>query len=135
MVILAKLIRTVLKFVLLNKTVRYALIAALLRFGRYAIRPSTISRIKSFASGLGRAAAGSGRSGLLSRLLLGAAELLVLMFAKKGGFTSAGFLSSALAAMLLSMSRKQEHSQANGGKGEKEQVIDLDDYTILEDNH
>lgn len=83
-------------------------------------------------SGLGRTAAGSGRSGLLSSLLRPAAELLLLIFARKGGFTSAGLLS-ALAALILSMNREQ--GQAKGGTEQKEQAIDLDDYTILEDNH
>lgn len=132
MAILAKMIRAVVRSVLLNKAARYALIAALLRFGRYVIQPSSLSRIKSFVSGLGRTAAGSGRSGLLSSLLRPAAELLLLIFARKGGFTSAGLLS-ALAALILSMNREQ--GQAKGGTEQKEQAIDLDDYTILEDNH
>ena len=106
MATMARLIRAVLRLVLLNKTARYALIAVLLKFGRSIIKPSTISRIRSFSAGLGGKMAASGRSGLFSSLLRGAAELLLLIFAKKGGFTSAGFLS-ALAAVLLSMSREQ----------------------------
>jgi hypothetical protein len=49
--------------------------------------------------------------------------------------TSAGFLS-ALAAVLLSMSREQEEqSRSEAGKGKNDPVIDVDDYTIVEDNH
>ena len=129
------LIRAALKQLLLNKTARYALIAVLLKFGRSITRPSTISRIRSFAIGLGGKTAASGRSGLFSSLLRGAAELLLLIFAKKGGFTSAGFLS-ALAAVLLSMSREQEEQgPSEAGKRENDPVIDLDDFTIVEDNH
>ena len=129
------LIRAALKQLLLNKTARYALIAVLLKFGRSIIRPSTISRIGSFAMGLGGKTAASGRSGLFSRLLRGAAQLLFLVFAKKGGLNSAGLLS-ALAAALLYMSREQEErGRPEAGKREEDRVIDLDDYTIAEDDH
>jgi len=135
MATMARLIRAGLRLILLNKAARYALIAVLLKFGKSIIRPSTISKIRSFSTGLGRKMAASGRSGLSSSLLRGAAELLLLIFAKKGGFTSAGFLS-ALAAVLLSMSREQEEqSRSDVGKAKNDPVIDLDDYTIVEDNH
>ncbi len=135
MATMARLIRAVLRLVLLNKTTRYALIAVLLKFGKSIIKPSTLSRIRSFSAGLGRKMAASGRSGLFSSLLRGAAELLLLLFAKKGGFTSAGFLS-ALAAVLLSMSREHEkQGRSEAGKRENDPVIDLDDFTIVEDNH
>jgi len=133
MATMARLIRAVLRLVLLNKTTRYALIAVLLKFGKSIIKTSTISRIRSFSAGLGRKMAASGRSGSFSSLLRGAAELLLLIFAKKGGLTGAGLLS-ALAAVLLSMSREQEE-RSKAGKGKNDPVIDLDDYTIVEDNH
>ena len=135
MATMARLIRAVLRLVLLNKAARYALIALMLKIGKSIIKPSTISRIRSFSTGLGGKMATSGRSGLFSSLLRGAAELLLLIFAKRGGFTSAGFLS-ALAAVLLSMSREQEEQgRYEAGKRESDPVIDLDDYTIVEDNH
>ena len=135
MATMARLIRAVLRLVLLNKTARYALMAVMLKIGKSIIKPSTISRIRSFSIGLGRRTVASGRSGIFSSLLRGAAELLLLIFAKKGGLTSAGFLS-ALAAVLLSMSREQEEQgRYEAGKRESDPVIDLDDYTIVEDNH
>ena len=135
MATMARLIRAVLRLVLLNKTARYALIAVLLKFGRSIIKPSTISRIRSFSVALGGKMAANGRSGLFSSLLRGAAEMLLLIFAKKGGFTKAGFLS-ALAAVLLSMSREHEKlGRSEAGKRENDPVIDLDDYTIVEDDH
>ena len=56
------------------------------------------------------------------------------MLSSKGGFSRAGILS-ALAAVLLSMSRDQRAGRSDAGKAEDEEAIDLDDYTILEDNH
>ncbi len=131
---MARLIRVALRLLLLNKTARFALIAGLMRLGRYIIRPSTISRIKWSSQGLGRKVAASGRSGLFSSLLRAAEELLLLMISSKGGLSRAGILS-ALAAVLLSMSREQKEGRSDAGKAENEEAIDLDDYTILEDNH
>ena len=125
MATMARLIRAVLRRVLLNKAARYALIAVMLKIGKSIIRPSTISRIRSFSVGLGGKTAASGRSGLFSSLLRGAAELLLLIFAKKGGFASAGFLS-ALAAVLLSMSREQEEQgPSEAGKRENPAAVRL----------
>ncbi|MBP7070720.1 MAG: hypothetical protein KBA97_06575 [Methanothrix sp.] len=131
---MARLIRAALRLLLLNKTARFALIAGLIKLGRYILRPSTISRIKWSSQGLGKKMAASGRSGLFSSLLRGAEELLLLMLSGKGSLSRAGILS-ALAAVLLSMSREQREGRSDDGKAEDEEAIDLDDYTILEDNH
>jgi len=56
------------------------------------------------------------------------------MLSGKGSLSRAGILS-ALAAVLLSMSREQREGRSDDGKAEDEEAIDLDDYTILEDNH
>ena len=127
---LIKLIKAAIGAFLLNKTARYAILAALQRFAGYVFRPGTASKMASFASGPGRAAAGSAWSNLLSSLLRGAAELLLLRFASKGGFSIAGVLS-ALVALMLAM--RKEKGQTEARKREKEQIIDLDDYTILEE--
>ena len=134
MATMARLIRAVLRLVLLNKSVRYALMALMLKIGKSIIKPSTISRIKWSSQGLGKKMAASGRSGLFSSLLRGAEELLLLMLSGKGSLSRAGILS-ALAAVLLSMSREQREGRSDDGKAEDEEAIDLDDYTILEDNH
>lgn len=131
---MARLIRAALRLLLLNKTARFALIAGLIKLGRYILRPSTISRIKWSSQGLGQKMAASGRSGLFSSLLRGAEELLLLMLSGKVSLSRAGILS-ALAAVLLSMSREQREGRSDDGKAEDEEAIDLDDYTILEDNH
>ena len=131
---MARLIRAALRLLLLNKTARFALIAGLIKLGRYILRPSTISRIKWSSQGLGQKMAASGRSGLFSSLLRGAEELLLLMLSGKGSLSRAGILS-ALAAVLLSMSREQREGRSDDSKAEDEEAIDLDDYTILEDNH
>ena len=62
MATMARLIRAVLRLVLLNKTARYALMAVMLKIGKSIIKPSTISRIRSFSTGLGGKMAASGRS-------------------------------------------------------------------------
>lgn len=135
---LAKLIKAVVSAVLLNKAARNAFIIAITKSAKFAFRPSTISKVTSFFSGLARAATGGGRSNLFGSLLKGLAELMLLRFAKKGGLAGAGALS-ALAAILLAMMRGRERrptgSTAPGSEKQKGQIIDLDEYTILEDRH
>ena len=135
---LAKLIKAVVSAVLLNKAARNAFIIAITKSAKFAFRPSTISKVTSFFSGLARAATGGGRSNLFGSLLKGLAELMLLRFAKKGGLAGAGALS-ALAAVLLAMMRGREKgstgSTAPGNEKQKGQIIDLDEYTILEDRH
>ena len=131
---LTNLIKAVVSAVLLNKAARNAFIVALIRSAKFAFRPSTISKVTSFFSGLARAATGGGRSNLFGSLLKGLAELMLLRFAKKGGLLGAGALS-AFAAVLLAMMRGREKgpigSTAPGSEKQKGQIIDLDEYTIL----
>ncbi len=129
---LAKLIKAVVSAVLLNKAARNAFIIAITKSAKFAFRPSTISKVTSFFSGLARAATGGGRSNLFGSLLKGLAELMLLRFAKKGGLLGAGALS-ALAAVLLAMMRGREKSNASQKKDLNNRIIDLDEYTVIDD--
>lgn len=135
---LAKLIKAVVSAVLLNKAARNAFIIAFTKSAKFAFRPSTISNVTSFFSRLSRAATGGGRSSLFGSLLKGLAELMLLRVIKKGGLLGAGALS-ALAAIFLAMMRGRDRrpagSTAASGEKQKGQIIDLDEYTILEDRH
>ena len=133
---LAKLIKAVISAVLLNKAARNAFTNAFIKSARFAFRPSTISKVTSFFSRFVKAAAGGSRSGFFRSLLKGLAELAFLRFAKKGGIFSAGALS-ALAAIFLTMMRGRETGPNNSGaskaQGQNGQIIDLDEYTVLDD--
>jgi hypothetical protein len=134
MVMLARLIKTVLSAARLNKAVRSAFIVGLIRSVSWIFRPSTLSRIKVFITNLVKSTPGSIRPNILSSLFKGAAELLLLRFAKRGGVSGAAALS-ALAALLLGMMRGQEDSSGPRRKKQKDQIIDLDEYTVVDERH
>jgi hypothetical protein len=134
MVMLARLIKTVIGAALLNKAVRNAFIASLIKSVNWIFRPSTISRLMAFFTSLVKSTPGSNRSNFLTSLFKGAAELLLLRFAQKSGFSGPAVLS-ALAALLLAMMRGKEESPGQSGKRQKDHIIDLDEYTIVDDRH
>lgn len=135
---LIKLIKTAISAVLLNKAMRSAFLAALIKSVNWTLQPSRISQIKAFFSRLLRSATvsagGRGSSSLLSVLFKGAVELLLLRFAKKRGFLGPAALS-ALAALLLNMFKEREENTRTNSRRQNGRIIDHDDYTILDEGH
>jgi hypothetical protein len=113
---LVKLIKAVIGAALLNKAVRNAFIVALIKSMSWILRPATISRIMAFFTSI--------------------AELALLRSAKRSGFSVPAALS-ALAAILLAMMKGREGRESPDAsrKRQKDQIIDLDEYTILDDRH
>jgi hypothetical protein len=79
-------------------------------------------------------APGSNSSNLLSILFKGAMELLLLRFAKRSGFLGPAALS-ALVALLLGTLRGRDENSGTNRRRQKDQIIDHDDYTIMDDRH
>jgi len=134
MAILAKLIKTIIGAALINKAFRNTFIAALTKSVNWILQPSTISRMTAFFAKLAKSAPGSNRSNILAVLLKGAAELMLLRFAKRGGLLGPAALS-ALVALLLGTLRERGENSGTSSKRQKDQVIDHDDFTILDDRH
>jgi len=132
--ILAKLIKTVISAVLLNKVVRGAIIVTLVKSVKWTLRPSTRSRIMAFFANLIKSVPGSSRPNFLTGLFKGIVELALLWFAKRSGFSGPAALS-ALAAILLAMMRGREESPGASSKRQKDQIIDIDEYTVVDDRH
>jgi hypothetical protein len=131
---LVRLIKAVIGAALLNKAVRSAFIVALIKSVNWILRPSTITRIMVFFTNLVKSAQGGSRSNFLSSLFKSAVELALLRFAKRSGvFGSVAF--PALAALLLAIMRGREERSDNDLKRQEDQIIDLDEYTILDDRH
>ncbi|MDD2755176.1 MAG: hypothetical protein PHS80_06560 [Methanothrix sp.] len=131
---LTKLIKTAISAVLLNKAMRSAFLAGLIKSLKWTLQPSTRSGIMAFfaklANSVSRSVPGKGSSNLLSILL----ELLLLRFAKRSGFLGPAALS-ALAALLLGTLRGKVDNSGKNSRRQKDQIIDHDDYTILDDRH
>jgi hypothetical protein len=111
---LLRLLKTAIGAALLNRVVRSALLAALVKSVDWILRPSNISRIVSFFKG--------------------AAELLLLRFEKRSGFFGPAAIS-ALVSLLLAMMRWREENPGTSSKMQKDQIIDIDEYTIIEDKY
>ncbi len=131
---LAKLIKTAISAVLLNKAIRSAFIAGLIKSVKWMLQPSRRSGIMAFFAKLVKETPGIHSSNLLSILFKGATELLLLRFAKRSGFLGPAAFS-ALAALLLGTLRGREENSGTSGKRQKDQIIDHDEYTILDDGH
>jgi hypothetical protein len=135
---LTKLIKTAISAVLLNKAMRSAFLAAMKKSVNWALQPSRITQIRAFFSRLIRSATvsagGKGGSSLLSILFKGAAELLLLRFAKKRGFLGTAALS-ALAAILLNIFKERGENTGTNSRRQNGRIIDHDDYTILDEGH
>lgn len=132
--ILVRLIKAVIGAALLNKAVRNAFLASLVKSVNWIFRPKTISRIMAFFTNLVKTAPGSSGTNFLASLFKVAAELALLRFAKRSGFSGPAALS-ALAALLLATVRGREENSGTNSKRQKDQVIDIDEYTILDDRH
>ena len=58
----------------------------------------------------------------------------IIQYAKRSGISGQAALS-ALAAILLSMVRRREDSSGASSKRQTDRIIDLDEYTIVDDRH
>lgn len=132
--ILVRLLKAVIGAALLNKAVRSAFIASLSKSVNWILRPSTISRITAFFTNLMKSTPGSSGSNFLKSLFKVAAELALLRFAKRSGFSGQAALST-LAAIWLAMKKDKEERPGTSSKRQKDQIIDLDEYTIEDDRH
>jgi hypothetical protein len=122
---LRKLLKAAIGATLLNKTARYAFIGALIKSVQFVFRPATLTKIGSFFSR---------RPNFLGSLFKGIVELALLRSAQKAGFSGAGALS-ALAAIMLAMMKRRDKNPGTGSSRQNGQIIDLDDYTILDDRN
>ncbi len=129
---ISKVIKAAIGALLADKAARSAILATIVRYIGYIFRPGEASKAASSISGLGRRAAVHASSGLLSKLIHAAAELLILrFFARKGGLAAA--VLSALAAILLASRRGGKDGSSSAKESESRRIIDLDDYTVLDD--
>jgi hypothetical protein len=128
---LAKLIKAIIGAALLNKSVRNAFMVAMIKSMSWILRPSTVSRITAFFTKRPSSAPGSSRSNFLASLFKGIAELALLGYAKRSGFSGSAALST-LAALLLATMRGREVNSGKSNKGQKDQIIDIDEYIVVD---
>lgn len=142
MAVLLKLIKSAVSAALASRKARSALLAGLSGVASWIARPSTQARAGRFFRSLFKSGKAGGSAGLSKNLFKGAAELLLLKYAKRVGLSSSGALAlSALAALLYAAMKGErgetgEHKdRGQGGNGPADQVIDVDDFTVVDEKY
>lgn len=125
------LLKAAISAALLNKTVRSALLAGVTRSMNWVMQPSTSSRIIAFISSLMKPTSGS-RPSLFQTLIKGAFGLVLLRLTRGSRILELAAFSG-LGALLLDILKASVGSQKANKKRQKDQVIDIDEYTLIED--
>jgi hypothetical protein len=133
MVMLKKLMKAAIWTVLLNGVVRGALRTVLIRSLNWILQPSMRSAFSAFVTNLMNAK--TGRSHLphyLQTLLKAALGLALLRFTKKSWIIESVGIST-IGALLLALMRSREGYVTPGENGQKDQIIDIDEFTIVDE--
>ena len=117
---------------LLNETVRSAFLTGVTKSMNYILQPSTSSRIIAFVSGLMKPKSG-GRPGLLQSLFKGALGIVLLRLTRRSRILELAAFSG-LGALLLDILKASGSRQNDNKKRQTDQVIDIDEYTVIEED-
>jgi hypothetical protein len=129
---LIRLLKAAIDAALLSKTVRGALLMALTSLMNWFMQPSTSSKIIAFVSSLMKPTSGSPPS-LLQTLIKGAFGLVLLRLTASGQILKLAAFSG-LGAILLDILKASVGSEdANKKKRQTDRVIDIDEYTVIEE--
>jgi len=132
------LIKSIICAVLLSDVTRSALAAAFARSARRIAEPAVISKIILYAAALFGSGAGGRSPGFIKTLAQGLLALTVLGSMKRSSIGRQALIS-AIAALLVALMRTDGHGQGRGSRSKTqsglqgEQVIDIDDYTVVEE--
>lgn len=105
--------------------------AGLTRSMNWIMQPSTSSRIIAFVSSLMKQTPGS-RPSLLQTLIKGAFGLVLLRLTSSSRILKLAAFSG-LGALLLDILKASVGSQNADKKRQKDRVIDIDEYTVIEE--
>ncbi len=128
---LTGIIKAAISAALLNRTIREALINGLTRSMNWVMQPSTSSKIISFISGSMKSAPGN-RPSLIQTLIKGAIGLALLRLAKRSRIVELAAFSS-LGALLLDMLKTNQDRQGTGQRRQKDRIIEVDEYKVIEE--
>ena len=129
---LIRLMKAAIGAALLNETVRSAFLTGVTKSMNYILQPSTSSRIIAFVSGLMKPKSG-GRPSLLMTLFKGALGIVLLRLTRGSRILELAAFSG-LGAILLDILKAGGSRQNDNKKRQTDQVIDIDEYTVIEDD-
>ena len=124
---LTRLIKAAVGAALLNRAIRDAIAAALMRSICWMMRPSTGSMIGALMADLFNATKGSIRPGYIQALIKGVLTVVLFRSMNRSGLALPAILS-AVGAFLLSLIRLREGRQEHNDR-----IIDLDEYTVVDE--
>ncbi len=134
MAVLIKLIKAAISTLLFSRAGRNAIFAGLAGLASWIACPSTITKMRNFLGNLLRAKKPVSDNGILRKFFLGALELIILKFSRKAGYSTSGALVlSTLGALLLQALKSERKGHSQSGSRPSGQVIDLDDFTVMDD--
>ena len=117
---------------LLNVTVRNAFLAGVTKSMNYVMQPSTSSRLIALISSLMKPTSGS-RPSLVQTLLKGAFGLVLLRLTRRSRILELAAFSG-LGALLLDILKSSGSRQNDDKNRQTDQIIDIDEYTVIEEN-
>lgn len=126
------LVKAAIGAALLNSTVRSAFLVGATKSMNWVLQPSTSSRIIAFISGLMKPTSGS-RPGLLQTMLKGAFGLVLLRLTRRSRILEL-VAFSGLGALLLDILKANKGSQNANKERQEDRIIDIDEYTVIEEN-
>ena len=133
MVMLKKIMKAAIWTVLLNGVVRGAFKTVLTKSLNLILQPSMRSNISAFAINLMKAKpGGSQRDHYLQTLLKATLGLALLRFTKKSWIIESVGIS-IIGALLLALMRLKEGYKTPSKYGQKDQIIDTDEFTIIDE--
>ena len=133
MVMLKKLMKAAISIVLLNGVVRGALKTVLMNSLNWILQPSMRSAIGGFVMNFMKTKPGSSHlPNYLRTLLKAALGLALLRYTKKSWIIESVGIST-IGALLLALMRSREGYKTPGQNGQKDQVIEIDEFTIVDE--
>jgi len=137
MVKLTGLLKTIIGAAIFRKAIKGAFTIALAKSLSWISRPETISMLGKHAAALLKSKPAGNSPGILQTILKGLLAFTLLKTMKKSRIAEPAVIST-IAALLLAMMKPKEARQksaagAPGSGGCRDRVIDVDDYTVVEE--
>lgn len=134
---LTGLIKTVIGAAIFRKAIKGAFTIALAKSLSWITRPETLSMLGKHASNLLKSKLSGAGPGILQTMLKGLLAFALLKTMKKSWIAEPALLST-IAALLLAIMKPKDTAQespagASGSSGRRDRVIDINDYTVVEE--
>lgn len=131
------LLKTIIGAAIIRKAIKGAFTIALMKSLSWITRPETVSMLGRHAADLLKSKPAGNGPGILQTILKGLLALTLLKTMKKGSIAEPAVIST-IATLLLAMmkpreARPESAASAPGSGDRQDRVIDVDDFTVVEE--